>query len=111
LIRSVSSSKTVALRASSLAVVSGQKGLRSTVGCQIPPCWWPDDRSASAAPCSDHDWLSTACHKKTPAEAGVLKRSKDRNPGMEFESLDQPIAGAVSATGVAVAAARSSGKL
>lgn len=39
LIKSVSSSKTVDLSASSLAVVSGQKGLRSTVRCQIPPCW------------------------------------------------------------------------
>ena len=37
LINSVSSSKTVALRASTLVMVSGQKGLRSTVNCQIPP--------------------------------------------------------------------------
>ncbi len=35
----VSSSKTVALRANTLVVVSGQKGLRSMVGCRIPPCW------------------------------------------------------------------------
>jgi hypothetical protein len=49
--------------------------------------------------------------QKTPAAAGVLKQSKDRNPEYGIRNLDQPIAGAVSATGVAVAAARSSGKL
>jgi hypothetical protein len=47
--------------------------------------------------------------QKTPSEEGVMHRAKPVG-GFQRES-DQPIAGAIRATGVASAAARSSGKL
>ena len=73
LISSVSSSKTVALRASTLAVVNGQKGLRSTVRCQIPP----HAGDLTIVPRLPLRVRMTICHrqlaiKKTPAEAGAL---------------------------------------